>query len=220
MEILWEDEEIIVCVKPAGVLSQAGAAGEVSMITCLAEHTGGTVYPVHRLDRETGGVMVYAKTQSAAAALSRQIAAREFEKEYLALVHGKAAPEGEMRDLLFRDRTKNKSYVVTRARNGVREARLTYRLLREIPGGETPLSLVAVTLYTGRTHQIRVQFAHRQMPLLGDKKYGARDRETGLCLWSYRLCFFHPKTGERLSFCAAPQNAIKTFLGKDFHGKN
>lgn len=177
MEILFEDEGLIVCVKPPGMISQRDSGGGESMADSLAAYTGGVIFPVHRLDRETGGIMVFAKTPRSAAALSRQISERSFEKEYLAMLHGvPEEEEGILRDLLFKDSAKNKSYVVSRERKGVRKAELCYRLLETavIEGAE--YSLISVRLHTGRTHQIRVQFAHRKMPLAGDKRYGARDR--------------------------------------------
>ena len=203
MEILYEDPSVIVCIKPVGISSQADKNGGESMVTILSEHTGGEIFPVHRLDKETGGVMVYAKTQKAAAALSRDIAEHKFHKEYLALVHG--APEKSedtLFDLLFHDRAKNKSYAVKRERSGVKKAELEYKLLetKEIKGEK--YSLLRVVLHTGRTHQIRVQFASRKMPLSGDRKYGAQDGEKNLGLWAAKLKFTHPETGETLEFTA------------------
>ena len=131
MDILYEDTAVIVCIKPRGILSQADKNGGESMITRLSEHTGGEIYPVHRLDKETGGVMVYAKTKKAAAKLSRDISEHRFCKEYLALVHG--VPEensGTLCDLLFHDRAKNKSYVVKRERAGIKKPNCTTRCLK------------------------------------------------------------------------------------------
>ena len=206
MEILFEDKDILVCIKPQGIVSQNDAKG-ASMISILEEHTGGTVYPLHRLDREVGGVMVYAKSHFAAAALSKDIAEHKFKKEYMALVHGKPeSDKGEMRDLLFKDSRKNKSYVVKRMRKGVKEALLEYEVLNSKDG----LSLVRVLQHTGRTHQIRVQFASRKMSLVGDKKYGADDDFKNIGLWSYRIAFNHPKTKQTLVFEKMPDN----FMGE------
>lgn len=193
-EILYEDAALLVCVKPRGVLAAADASGKRSMAALLAPRT---VYPVHRLDRETVGVMVFAKTPEAAAALSAALA-DGFCKEYLAQPETlPTPPEGEMEDLLYHDRIKNKTYVVARKRGGVRPARLSYRVL---DGG-----LVLVRLHTGRTHQIRVQFASRACPLCGDRKYGAK---TGgaLALWAYRLSFRHPD-GRVMTF-TLPENFL------------
>lgn len=209
MEILYEDSSVIVIIKPQGVLSQSDKTGGESMITKLQAYTGGEVYPVHRLDKETGGVMVYAKTQKAAAALSRDISEHRFHKEYLALVHG--VPEensGTLCDLLFHDRAKNKSYVAKRERKGVKKAELYYELLETVEKDGEKYSLLRVVLHTGRTHQIRVQLASRKMPLSGDCKYGAKDGFNLLGLWAYRLEFTHPKTLENMAFTALPQNYI------------
>lgn len=211
MEILFEDNDILVCIKPQGIVSQSDEKCE-SMITLLQEHTGNTVYPLHRLDREVGGVMVYAKNHFAASVLSKDIAQHKFKKEYMALVHGK--PEetcGEMRDLLFKDSRKNKSYVVKRIRKGVKEALLEYYVINSKDG----LSLVKVLLHTGRTHQIRVQFASRKMSLAGDKKYGADDDFKNIGLWSYKITFNHPKTKQTLEFEKTPQNFMGEYISKD-----
>ena len=201
MDILYEDPAVIVVIKPRGILSQADKNGGESMITRLSEHTGGEIYPVHRLDKETGGVMVYAKTKKAAAKLSRDISEHRFYKEYLALVHG--VPEensGTLCDLLFHDRAKNKSYVVKRERAGVKKAELYYEVLETKGKDGEKYSLLRVVLHTGRTHQIRVQLAHRIMPLSGDRKYGAKDAFENLGLLSAKLKFTHPETGEEMEF--------------------
>ena len=213
MEILYEDSSVIVCIKPQGVLSQADKNGGESMITRLETYTGGEIFPVHRLDKETGGVMVYAKTKSAAAALSLDISEHRFTKEYLALVHGVPERKSDtLCDLLFHDRAKNKSYVVKRERKGVKKAELEYELLytKEKDGEE--YSLLRVKLHTGRTHQIRVQFAHRKMPLAGDKKYGAQDGFSSLGLWAYKLDFINPETHKNTEFTALPQNYISDYF--------
>ena len=191
MNIVCEDKAMILCVKPAGVISEGGG-----MPALLREKTGcREIFCVHRLDRETAGLMVYAKTARAAASLSAAITAGAFHKEYLAVVQGRPASEGELRDLLYRDAARNKSYVVQRMRKGVREAVLRYRVLETREG----LSLVRIALATGRSHQIRVQFASRGMPLAGDKKYGSGYRDWPLALWAASLSFPHPLTGETVS---------------------
>ena len=169
------------------------------MIDLLSAQLGGEIYPVHRLDRQVGGVMVYAKTQRAAAELSRAIQQGTMIKEYLAVVRG--GPEedaGEMQDLLLHDARKNKSYVVSRMRAGVKKARLSYRVLVR----KEDRTLVQVRLFTGRTHQIRVQFASRQLPLLGDGRYGGGSGE--LALWSVRLTFRY--RGKELCFTELPES--------------
>ena len=196
--VLFYDDSIAVCVKPAGVDSQN------DMPRLLQTILGGAAYCVHRLDWDVGGVMVYARTGDAAAALSRAVADGRLDKRYLAVCAGRPeADAGEYRDLLYHDAGKNKTYVVTRQRRGVREAVLRYRVLETRDGA----SLVAVQLLTGRSHQIRVQFASRAMPLLGDAKYGSRERGCPIALWSQSLSFPHPKSGELLRFRAQPPAA-------------
>ena len=200
MDVLFEDDEILVIVKPAGMASQLSPGGN-DCVTALRDREGGEIFPVHRLDTATRGVMVYAKTKSAAAWLSKEIADGRFRKEYKALVHGcPEPPEGVMEDWLFKDRS-GKSYPVKRERKGVRKAVLTYRTEKTLPTekyGE--LSLVSVLPQTGRTHQIRMQFASRKWPLLGDGRYGARDNAPFLGLACVRLAFRHPATGKTAAF--------------------
>lgn len=201
-EILYADAAVAVVVKPAGVLSQGDA--EDAMPALLQKRLGGAIFPVHRLDQPTGGVMVYARTQDAAAKLSAQMQSEAFGKEYLAVLDGTPEPEeGELHDLLFFDRQKGKSYAVRRKRAGVKDARLTYRVLAQAEG----LTLVRVRLYTGRTHQIRVQFSSRGWPLTGDGKYGSRNNRCAPALWSAELHFAHPVTGETLTFRSQPPEA-------------
>ncbi len=208
MEILYSDEHIVVCIKPVGVLSQSDSLGGESMITLLSKMFGCEIYPLHRLDKGVSGVMVYAKTKLAAARLSQDIAERRFKKEYLAVVHGVPENSGEMKDLLFKDSCKNKSFVVDRKRKGVKEASLQYKLIKT--DGQN--SLVEILLHTGRTHQIRVQFASRKMSLLGDKKYGAIDNFKNIALFSYRLSFNHPKTNEEMMFKADEGEFVNTYI--------
>lgn len=200
MRILYQDAHMLVCEKPAGLLSQRDAAGGDSLVSQL-EQTVGPVWPVHRLDRETGGVMVFARTAKAAAALSESVRQNRLEKEYLAVLPGALEPrEGELEDLLFHDRVRNRSYVVDRVRKGAKSAKLAYRVLEERPES----ALVAVRLYTGRTHQIRVQFASRQLPLLGDLRYGSRKKGCGLALWAWHLRVPHPVDGRMVTAAVLP----------------
>lgn len=199
MEILWEDARLIVCVKPAGIASQADASERENMITLLQAHTGGSVYPVHRLDRPVGGVMVYAKTDAAAAALSRAVLNGSFRKEYRAVLCGcPAAPAGRLTDLLYHDPRRNQTFAVKRRRRGVREAVLDYETLQTAGG----LTLVLIRPLTGRTHQIRAQFASRGTPLCGDGRYGGGSGPMGL--WSCRLTFPDPAGGADMEFRCAP----------------
>ena len=208
MEIRYQDDEIAVIVKPAGMASQLTPEGN-DCVTALRGLTGGEIYAVHRLDTPTAGVMVYAKTKQAAAFLSREIAEGRFRKEYLALVHGcPESPAGDMEDWLFKD-ARGKTFVVKRERKGVKKARLSYETLRTFPDDKYgELSLVRVRLHTGRTHQIRVQFASRKMPLLGDGKYGAKDNAPFLGLACVRLTFRHPESGEEMTFAYTPAFSI------------
>ncbi len=208
IQILYEDRHLLVCVKPVGVLSQPSPSEQSGdMLSLLREQCKlSYIGLIHRLDRGVGGVMVFAKTPAAAGKLSAAVADRSLTKEYVALVHGVPdPPEGEMIDLLYKDAAKNRSFVVDRKRAGVKEAKLYYRTLRTITTDEEPLSLVRVRLVTGRTHQIRVQFSSRQMPLYGDGKYGARDHAAAIGLWSYRLCFPHPfERRKMIDVCCFP----------------
>lgn len=189
LTILYEDDALLVCVKPRGILSAKDASGKCAAADLLLPRT---TYPVHRLDRDTCGLLLLAKTPGCAAYLSG-IMGSGFSKEYLALCEGCPEEAGELTDLLFHDRTRNKTYVVRRKRSGVKEARLSYRVLR---GGEQ--SVLRVRLFTGRTHQIRVQFASRGYPLVGDRKYGASCAGP-LQLYAWRLQFLHPD-GRNLCF--------------------
>ncbi len=207
MEVLFEDHHIIVCIKPPH-LSSEQTASQNGFADLLAAQNGGYIGVVHRLDLGVGGVMVYAKTRDAAARLSRDVQEHRLEKEYLAAVHGvPQEPVGTLRDLLFHDRRLNKTFAVTRERAGVKEAILDYTVQKTAESEYGALTLVRVKLHTGRTHQIRVQFASRKHPLVGDGKYGARDRSP-IALFSTRLAFSHPKTGERMEFSALPSGGV------------
>lgn len=198
IEILYEDEYLIFAVKPIGVLSQKGN-GE-NMIDLLSQNRG-EVYPVHRLDTAVGGVMVFAKTPQSAAKMSALVSKNEIEKQYLAVLQGNPEQENDtLVDLLFKDSRKNKSFVVKRERKGVKKASLEYNLI----SSKDDLSLVKVKLHTGRTHQIRVQFASRKLPLLGDGKYGSKCNKCSVALWSNSLKFVHPYTKKEIGFTASP----------------
>ena len=187
MQILHSDKSIAVIIKPVGM----DAEHEVPAAL------GGEVYPVHRLDKNVGGVMVYARTKAAAAALSAAVQNGTMVKEYVALVHGIPPEEGDWQDLLFKDSSKNKVFVVKKERKGVKNARLEFVRLT---AGEN--SLVRIRLHTGRSHQIRVQFASRGYPLVGDGKYGARDNTAAPMLFSCRLTF--PLNGRTHVYSALP----------------
>ena len=200
MEILEQNAAYVVCIKPAGIPSQG--EGLDAMPVRLAAEVGGETYPVHRLDQAVGGVMVCARTKQAAAVLSRAIQEGRMEKDYLAvLTKPMAEASGTLRDLLYHDRVKNKTYVVKRKRNGVKEAVLDYETLASGAEG----TLVRVHLHTGRTHQIRVQFASRGCPLAGDGKYGGKG--SAPLLWSYRLAFPDPRDGTMRIFERRPEGS-------------
>ena len=200
LKIYYEDKYLVVCEKTAGRLSEG--EGNDCLPRLLADHfeakgEQNAIYTVHRLDRETSGLMVYARTKNAAATLSSSITDGTFEKEYLARVPGvPTAASGKMEDLLFYDRTKNRSYTVQRMRKGVKDASLEYKVLSEKNG----ISLVRIKLLTGRTHQIRVQFASRGMPLVCDRKYGAPKGEGAIILRACRLSIPLPVTKEKMHF--------------------
>lgn len=203
MEILYLDNKIIVCVKPVGVLSADEPGGMPSLLRAALGDDAAPVYAVHRLDAAVSGVMVYARTRHAAADLGRAIERGDVRKEYLAVACGALpAPSGELRDLLWRDRKRRKTFVVEAPGKDVREARLAYEVLAERAG----LSLCRVRLYTGRAHQIRCQFAAHGAPLWGDAKYGGSG-EGDIALFSCKLAFPHPLTGEVLTFEKKPPAA-------------
>ncbi len=201
MEIIYSDEQIIVCVKPPRVLSTDEPGGMPGLVREALGDEKADVRTVHRLDRVVSGLMVLARSAQAASELSRQIREGEFDKEYLAVVHGSPAQEtGVLRDLLLRDKRERKTYVVDNPAKGVQEAVLEYRVLRASQG----LTKVMIHLLTGRTHQIRAQFSSRGLPLVGDRKYSTLEDDCEIALWSHRLTFCHPETGQRLDFSAMP----------------
>ena len=178
MEILYSDKDIAVCVKPVGLDSEHG------LPEALTQALGGEIFPIHRLDKNVGGVMVFARSKFAAAQLSKAVQEGAMVKEYVAIVHGTPPEEGDWTDLLFKDSSKNKVFVVKKERRGVKKARLEFTRLTE---GET--SLVRIRLHTGRSHQIRVQFSSRGFPLVGDHKYGSRDERSEPMLYSCQITF-------------------------------
>ena len=191
MEILHSDKNLVVLIKPVGLDS------ETEVPAALKEQLGGEVYPIHRLDKNVGGVMVYARTKQAASALSKAVQEGAMVKEYVAMVHGTPPEDGDWTDLLFKDSSKNKVFVVKKERRGVKKARLEFTTLRS---GEE--SLVRIRLHTGRSHQIRVQFSSRGFPLVGDHKYGSRDDKKEPMLFS--CCITFPWKGESKKFEALP----------------
>ena len=212
MEILYNDKDMSVVVKEPSLLSQADPTGN-NIIAKLNEYyaesgEGCEAFPIHRLDKGVGGVMVFAKHQKAAAKLSTAVAERALDKEYLAVVLGvPAESEGVYKDLLFKDSSKNRSCVVIRKRAGVREASLEYRVIDSAEYNGEAVSLVLIKLHTGRTHQIRVQFSSRKTPLYADRKYGGRG-VGDIGLWSYRLTLNHPSTDKRAVYPKLPSGDL------------
>ena len=216
MEILYEDNQITVAIKPVGVVSEQASARDGFADQLAARNPNGYVGVVHRLDRAVSGVMVYARTPKSAAMLSASVQNRSFGKVYLAVVHGiPDAPSGHFSDLLFHDRQKNKTFVVARERRGVKDASLDYTLLGSVEHPEYGrVSLVRIVLHTGRTHQIRVQFSSRGMPLVGDGKYGARDR-CDIALFCTAISFPHPASQKSLSFEQKPSGGVWECFSKE-----
>ena len=198
MEILYKDEQIVVAIKPPRVLSTDEPGG---MPELLRQELGGEIRTVHRLDRVVSGLMVLARNGEAASALSRQIREGSFQKEYVAVVHGRIdEKEGRFVDLLLRNKQEKKTYVVQEMAKGVQEAILTYKKVAETED----FTKVRICLITGRTHQIRAQFSSRGLPLVGDRKYSLNEDNCEIALWSGMVGFDHPKTGEKMVFTANP----------------
>ena len=205
IKLLYSDKDLAICIKPVGLDSEKDMPARLMEQLNIKE-----IFPVHRLDMAVGGLMVYALNKKSAAKLSEQVAQRQMKKEYLAIVQGR--PEEDravLRDLLYRDKAKNKSYVVKRKRAGVKDAELEYERIESVK----ERSLIHITLHTGRSHQIRVQFSSRKMPLIGDVKYGSTYKDCPIALWSYALSFNHPTSNEPLHFEQLPpmENFWKEF---------
>lgn len=200
MRILYKDAAVIACTKPPKVLSTDEPGGLPELIRQELGDVRADIRTVHRLDRAASGLMVLARSAQAASELSRQIREGEFEKEYMAILCGRAEAGGELWDLLYRDKARKMTFVADTPAKGVQEARLSYTTLDRAEG----MSLVRIRLQTGRTHQIRCQFASRGLPLAGDRKYGGEGLDCPLALWSCTVGFSHPVTGERLRFFAPP----------------
>lgn len=200
IDILFEDEHICICKKLPGLLSEDKPTPE-SLPNILKVQLGCEIFTLHRLDKPVGGAIIYAKTNKAASIFSKLVSENKIKKQYITVLD--AIPQqasGELTDMLFRDKQKNKTFVVKRMRKGVKEAKLTYTVTDTAKNH----ALVLVTLITGRTHQIRAQFASRKTPVTGDGKYGSRDNRCETALWSYRLEFTHPITGEKIDICSQP----------------
>lgn len=201
VEILYSDPDIVVCIKPARVLSTDEPCGLPELVRSALGNPQADVRTVHRLDRVVSGVMVLARNAKAASELSRQIREDAFEKEYYAVLHGcPEAMQGTLTDLLYRDKARRMTMVAQEPGKGVQEAILDYRVLHH----SREMTRVEVSLRTGRTHQIRVQFASRGMPLLGERKYSTLEDPCEIALWSHKIGFTHPGTGEWVCFSKEP----------------
>ena len=201
MEIVYQDKDILVCVKPPRVLSTDEPGGLPGLIREALGDPKADVRTVHRLDRVVSGLMVLARNKAAASELSRQIREDTFQKEYLAVIHGQPdAPKGTLRDLLLRNKAERKTYIVQELAKDVQEAILHYQVENQNPH----MSRVRIQLVTGRTHQIRAQFSGRGMPLVGDRKYDTREDPCEIALWSCMLGFTHPTTGKPMKFTLEP----------------
>ena len=192
MDIIFTDKNFVAIIKPVGLDSESDVPAE------LKAQLGGDVFPIHRLDKNVGGVMVYARTKQSAAALSKAVQEGTMIKEYVAMVHGTTPESGDWTDLLWKDSSKNKVFAVKRERRGVKKARLEFVRLAT----QNDQSLVRIRLHTGRSHQIRVQFSSRGFPLVGDHKYGSRDEKKDPMLFSCRITF--PYQGKEQVFEALP----------------
>ena len=213
MKVLFEDNQIIVVEKPFNIPSQGDKTGDVDMLSMVKDYVKekynkpGNVYIglVHRLDRPTGGVMVFARTSKAAGRLSDEIRERKIQKTYLAICNGKFdETKGTMKDYLWKDEKKNTSYVVKASKKNAKEAILDYEVLKY--DEKEDVSLVKIDLHTGRHHQIRVQFSSRMHALYGDTKYHGKGGNTQLCLWAYKLSLIHPTTKEKLTYIDLPES--------------
>ena len=201
LNVIYSDNDIFVCIKPARVLSTDEPGGLPELVRLALGDEKADVRTVHRLDRVVSGVMVLARNARAASELSRQIREDDFEKEYIAVVHG--CPDkksGTLTDLLYRDKARKMTMVASEPAKGVQEAILDF----EVIGCNTDMSRVKVLLRTGRTHQIRVQFASRGMPLVGERKYCTLEDSCEIARWSHRIAFTHPSTGKWMDFSYEP----------------
>lgn len=201
MDIIYQDKDILVCVKPSGVLSTDEPGGVPDLVRQELGDPNANVRTVHRLDRTVSGLMVLARRSKAASELSRQIREGEFQKEYVAVIHGSPSEDqAELRDLLWRNKQERKTYIVSEPGKDVQEAILEYRVLNRTEN----LTRVRIRLHTGRTHQIRAQFSGRGLPLVGDRKYSLLEDDCQIALWSYRLAFKHPYSGKPMEFIQEP----------------
>ena len=201
MQIIYKDADLVVCVKPSRVLSTDEPGGVPDLVREALAESKADVRTVHRLDRVVSGLMVLARNAQSASELSRQIREDQFEKEYLAILHGTPEqPHSRLEDLLYRDKARKMTMVTQAPGKGVLPASLEYWVQSQ----NQALSRVRIRLETGRTHQIRVQFASRGLPLVGERKYSSMEDPCEIALWSHRIAFTHPTTGEQMDFMLEP----------------
>ena len=204
ISVLYKDDSLIVCVKPYGISSESPGLPDL-----IREQEGYPVLPVHRLDQTTGGVCVLARSSSVCTRTQRLFLQDRVIKEYLAVVSGApAADSGLFCDLLYHDQRTNKTFVVDRMRKGVKEAVCEWSALNTIESPDGRLTLVLIRLHSGRTHQIRIQFASRKMPLVGDRRYGSRIRASAPALWSTRISFPHPLSDQMIDVTSLPPDSF------------
>ena len=213
VKVLYEDNHLLVVEKPVNILSQGDDTNDKDMVNLLKEYVKekynkpGNVYIglVHRLDRPVGGAMIFAKTSKAASRLSEQVRNKTFKKTYRAVIHGTMSKEKDtLKDYLYKNKKTNMVSVVRKDHNEAKHAELSYETL----GKKDGFSLVEIDLKTGRSHQIRVQFASRKHPLFGDQRYGQDVNKVGqqISLWSQKIEIEHPTTKEKMEFvCEPPQ---------------
>lgn len=220
MNIQYEDKELLVVYKPAGLATQSARVTSPDLVSSVTRHLkGAPVYVVHRLDQPVEGLLVLAKTKQAAAGLSKQLQAGTLNKKYYALVYRGAEElpkEGILADYLWKNPQTQKAEIVAQASGKGKQAKLHYRVMT----GKDDIALLDVRIETGRFHQIRAQLAHAEFPILGDQKYGTqmsmeRSEELGIknvSLFAYVLTFTHPKTGKQMEFQAKTQNPAISHL--------
>lgn len=211
LKVIYEDNHIIVVEKPVNIPSQGDKTGDIDMLTIIKSYLKekynkpGNVYLglVHRLDRPVGGVMIFAKTSKAAARLSEQIREKQFQKIYLVISNGKMEKEsGTLEDYLLKNEKTNMSKVVKGDTKNSKFAKLDYEVLKY--DEKLDLSVLKITLHTGRHHQIRVQLSSRGHSIYGDQKYGGRGHGKQITLWAYQLKIIHPITKEKMIFTSIP----------------
>ena len=216
LNVIYEDNHVLVVEKPCNVPSQEDETKDVDMITLCKNYLKekynkpGNVYIglVHRLDRPVGGIMVFAKTSKAASRLSESIRIKDFNKFYLAVVENNGLKEEDiLEDYMYKNETLNKSMVCSKEKKGAKEAKLKYKIIDTKKLENKKYSIIYIELYTGRHHQIRVQFSSRKCPLYGDQKYGNGPKGQQIALWSYKLSFKHPTKDEVMTFTILPDTS-------------